>query len=160
MDERFELELAQIRQELSTLVFPSFTESDAWDLGNLIRSRAVEKQLPIAIDIRVGDAPVFASMLEGASAENFDWARRKRNLTLLTNKSSWEISRLLAAGNNLIELMGLSLRDYAPHGGCVPIRVKGVSGIVATLTISGLPQKQDHEFAVDGIRDYLNSRSI
>jgi uncharacterized protein (UPF0303 family) len=37
--------------------------------------------------------------------------------------------------------------EYASHGGCVPIMVNGE--LVATFAISGLPSKEDHEFAVE-----------
>jgi len=32
--------------------------------------------------------------------------------------------------------------------------VKG-TGVVGTITISGLPQEEDHKFVVQGIRKYL-----
>ena len=42
---------------------------------------------------------------------------------------------------------------YAIHGGGVPIRVKGVEGVVAVVVVSGLAQHEDHGVIVDVIRD-------
>ena len=143
--------LEQVRHELKGLELEHFDEQDAWQLGTWLRDAALERGYPIVIDIRQGDAPLFSVMLPGATVANFDWARRKRNLCLLIGQSSWELSLEKRLGTDFVELMGLSQRDYTPHGGCVPIRVAGVVGIVATVTISGLPQQQDHEFAVEGL---------
>jgi uncharacterized protein (UPF0303 family) len=144
--------LNEVRAELATLALTKFDEADAWALGNWMRHRALAAGHPIVIDIRQGDAPLFSLMLPGATAANFDWARRKRNLSLLIGQSSWELSLEKAAGTDFVELMGLDPRDFTPHGGCVPIRVEGVSGIVATVTVSGLPQQQDHDFAVAALK--------
>lgn len=144
--------LDAVRAELATLIFDKFDEDDAWGLGLLMRERAAADGLPIAIDIRLGDAPLCSIMMPGANASNFDWARRKRNLSLLVGQSSWELSLSAAIGTDIVNLMGLDPRDYTPHGGCVPIRVEGVAGIVATVTVSGLPQEQDHIFAVEALK--------
>ncbi|MGO7223713.1 heme-binding protein, partial [Rhizobium ruizarguesonis] len=40
--------------------------------------------------------------------------------------------------------------DYGPHGGSVPINVKGTGGIGA-VTVSGLPQRDDHTLAVEAL---------
>lgn len=133
--------------------FDRFDQTDAWNLGHMMREAAIERGFPIAIDIRRGDAPLFSVMLEGASEVNFDWARRKRNLVLLTGTSSWQHSINKTNGTDVIAMMGLDPRDYTPHGGCVPVRVSG-AGIVATVTVSGLPQKQDHEFALEMLNAY------
>ena len=45
---------------------------------------------------------------------------------------------------------GLDMAHYADHGGAVPIRVAGV-GVVAVLTVSGLPQLEDHRLAVSAL---------
>lgn len=145
-------QLDAVRAELAELILRKFDEHDAWTLGNLMRERALALGYPIAIDIRLGDAPLFAVMLPGATAANFDWARRKRNLALLVGASSWELSLAGQVGFEVIGAMGLDSRDYTPHGGCVPIRVDGVAGIVATVTVSGLPQQDDHEFAVASLQ--------
>ena len=46
------------------------------------------------------------------------------------------------------------MQRYAAHGGSFPIRVAGV-GIVGAVTVSGLPQAQDHALVVEGLRDFL-----
>ena len=43
---------------------------------------------------------------------------------------------------------------HTAHGGSFPIRVAGV-GIVGAVTVSGLPQAQDHALVVEGLRDFL-----
>ena len=131
-----------------------FTPDDAWMLGSLMREEAIKRGYPIVIDIRKGEAPLFSVMLDGASDNNFDWARRKRNLTLLTEVSSWHHSQEKAKGKDIIEMMGLNPRGYTPHGGCVPIFVEG-AGLVATVTVSGLPQKEDHDFAVESVKKLI-----
>ena len=52
--------------------------------------------------------------------------------------------------------------DYATHGGCFPINVAG-AGIVGCVTISGLPQRDDHNLVVETLclvtgRDYASLR--
>jgi uncharacterized protein (UPF0303 family) len=44
----------------------------------------------------------------------------------------------------------MPVSDYAGHGGCFPIRVTG-TGVVAAVTVSGLPQRADHELAVEAL---------
>lgn len=38
----------------------------------------------------------------------------------------------------LADSHGVSVAEYAPHGGALPIRVHGV-GVVGTVTVSGVP---------------------
>jgi uncharacterized protein (UPF0303 family) len=47
---------------------------------------------------------------------------------------------------------------YAIHGGGVPIRVKGVEGVVAVVVVSGLKQHEDHGVIVDVIRENWEAR--
>lgn len=53
------------------------------------------------------------------------------------------------------ENYALKNEEYAANGGGVPIRVKGVEGVIAVIVVSGLHQEDDHQLAVDGIREYL-----
>jgi uncharacterized protein (UPF0303 family) len=62
------------------LVFSSFVESDAWEIGSLLREWAIKRQWPVLIDIRLFDRPLFLAALPGATADNVDWVRRKSNV--------------------------------------------------------------------------------
>jgi uncharacterized protein (UPF0303 family) len=53
-------------------------------------------------------------------------------------------------GASLFEKYGLPLADFAAHGGSFPIRVHG-AGIIGCVTVSGLPQRADHELAVEAL---------
>ena len=43
-------------------------------------------------------------------------------------------------------MLGESAGDYAIHGGGVPVRVKGVEGVVAVIVVSGLAQHEVSEY--------------
>ena len=45
--------------------------------------------------------------------------------------------------------------EYAIHGGGIPIKVKGVEGVVAVVIVSGLKQEEDHEVIVETIEEIL-----
>lgn len=142
-----------IRQE-ELLVFRSFDEGDAWALGNSMRIEAEKYGKGVVIDIRRGNDILFFSAMPGTNSENEDWARRKRNLVNVMHTSSYLVGleiKFLGAANKVSELNEI---DYAWHGGCFPIRVQN-DGIVATATVSGLPQRDDHKLVSDVIADYL-----
>jgi uncharacterized protein (UPF0303 family) len=44
--------------------------------------------------------------------------------------------------------------EYAAHGGAFPIIVRDV-GAVGTVTVSGLPQEEDHRLVVSVLREFL-----
>lgn len=43
--------------------------------------------------------------------------------------------------------------QFAIHGGGVPIRIKGVEGVVAVVVVSGLKQEEDHGVIVDVVKE-------
>nr|BFE72411.1 hypothetical protein GCM10020092_057120 [Actinoplanes digitatis] len=45
--------------------------------------------------------------------------------------------------------------DFAAHGGAFPVRVPNV-GVVGVVTVSGLPQADDHALVVEAIEAYLD----
>jgi uncharacterized protein (UPF0303 family) len=69
--------------------------------------------------------------------------------------SSFYIGQWLKSeGKRIEEALLLPESDYAPHGGCFPIIVKG-TGLVGTITVSGLAQDEDHRLVVEAIHAYL-----
>ena len=57
-------------------------------------------------------------------------------------------------GCELAEKFGLADADYAAHGGSFPLNVAS-AGIVGTVTVSGLPQRLDHELVVEVLCQHL-----
>lgn len=64
--------------------------------------------------------------------------------------------------STLSERYGLPLTDYAAHGGSFPLCVHH-AGVIGAITVSGLPQRADHELVVEALcnelgRNYENLR--
>src|SRR5215510_6028545 len=147
--------LKQLLQEEQELQFTSFNEDTAWKLGSQLVERAKSKGLPVTIDITRGTHQLFHASLCGTSPDNDEWVKRKVRLVYRFGHSSFYIGQLLKSKGKTIEQSYLvSENEYAPHGGCFPIIVKD-TGIVGTITVSGLPQEEDHKLVVEALRNYL-----
>jgi uncharacterized protein (UPF0303 family) len=122
---------------------------------HLVRKARLEKKA-VAIDISIGKHQVFHCALEGTDHENDRWIKRKSRLASKFRKSSYYIGTLLKLQNKTIEEeYGLSADRYAPFGGSYPI-ITMKEGFVGTITVSGLPDHEDHEMVVAAIRWYLD----
>ncbi|KAL7627361.1 hypothetical protein AAE478_001553 [Parahypoxylon ruwenzoriense] len=149
-----------------SFVFESFTAADAWELGHMIYARLllVEPQKPKLISISLASGQVLfqAAVGSGTTPDNETWVQRKRNTVLRFGTSTWfQRCKYFCDEKAFAEKFGMSPQQaekYAIHGGGVPIRVKGVEGIVAVVVVSGLKQHEDHGVIVDVIRS--NWRSI
>lgn len=147
--------LKQLLQEEQELQFKSFKEEIAWQIGCQLVERAMNKNLPITIDITRGNHQLFHASLSGTSADNDEWVKRKVRLVYRFGHSSFYMGQLLKSkGKRIEEAYSISETDYAPHGGCFPVFVKG-TGMIGTITVSGLPQEEDHKLVVQAIRTYL-----
>lgn len=50
--------------------------------------------------------------------------------------------------------LGSGAGEYAIHGGGVPVRVRGVEGVVVVVVVvSGLRQEEDHMVVVEGLEE-------
>ena len=159
LDNQIEDDLERIARQERELQWASFNEEDAWQLGSTLRELAVERQLSIVIDIRrfgprLGNqpgAPLFYAALHGTSPDNAEWARRKANVLARLYRSSYAIGLALKARNiSLEEKYGLPAADYASHGGAFPITLAG-TGVIGSVTVSGLAQRDDHELVVEAL---------
>ena len=147
--------LSQLLLEEKELQFTKFTEDDAWQLGCSLVNHAIADQLPITIDITRGDHQIFHASRPGTSTDNDEWIKRKVRLVYRFGHSSYYMGQLLKSkGKRIEEAYSISETDYAPHGGCFPVFVKG-TGMIGTITVSGLPQEEDHKLVVQAIRTYL-----
>lgn len=152
-------DLDQITRQERELVFESFDFDTAWELGSLIRATCLQGKLSVVIDVRRFGQPLFYTALEGTTPDNVDWVRRKSNVVARFHRSSYAIGmRERIKDANLIESQGLALSDYATHGGSFPITV-GNAGVIGSVTVSGLPERQDHAVVVDALCRMLGRSS-
>ena len=147
--------LKELLQEEQELQFNHFDESTAWAIGSKLVERASSENLPVTMDIARGNHQLFHASLPGTSADNDEWIKRKVRLVYRFGHSSFYMGQLLKQmGKSIEEAFLISESEFAPHGGCFPIMIKG-TGMVGTITVSGLPQEEDHKLVVGTIRDFL-----
>jgi uncharacterized protein (UPF0303 family) len=152
--------IAGIEAEIGELQFPHFTKDDSLNLGLLLVELGKTRRLPIAIDITKGEQVLFHVALDGSTPDNEHWIRAKQRAA-----ARYEIPSLLVGLRG--RLHGGRIEDqgwfdeslYAPQGGSFPVYVAGV-GAVATVTVSGLPQQEDHNLVVEALREILEPMRI
>lgn len=158
-------DLEQIALQEKELVLPRLDAQTAWDLGVRLRTMAAERKLPIVIDVRRFAQPLFYAAMDSTTPDNVEWVRRKSNVVARFHRSSYAIGiKEKIKNETLLESQGLPVADYATHGGSFPLAVVG-AGVVGSVTVSGLPQRSDHEMAVEALcsllgRDYEKLRLL
>lgn len=154
-----EQDLTRIAQQEQTLRFSRFDPTTAWELGSLLREMALERGVAVVIDVSLHAMPAFYCALPGTTADNAAWVRRKRAVALRFFQSSYGFGLKLSQQNTTIEeRYGLANADYATHGGSFPIFVEG-TGCIGAVTVSGLPQREDHNMVVEGLCRLLGRES-
>ncbi len=137
------------------LQFTSFNETTAWQIGTQMIEHAMRENLPVTIDITRGQQQLFHASMPGTAADNDEWVMRKVRLVNRFGHSSFYMGQMLKSKGKSIEQNYLIPEsEFAAHGGCFPIIVKG-TGMVGTITVSGLPQEEDHKLVVESIRAFL-----
>lgn len=150
-----ESDLAKIAHQEAELQFTSFSTTDAWAIGQILQSVAAARHAPVAIDISLATRQLFFTALAGSSPDNAEWVRRKRNCALRFSKSSYRVTlELEQKKTDLQTRFGLDARDYAASGGSFPITLRG-TGMIGSITVSGLPQREDHSLIVSVLAQVL-----
>ena len=150
-----ESDIAQLALQEERLRFDRLGEDDAWALGSQMRAAAQAQGLPLVIDIRIGNRPLFYAALPGTTPENPDWVRRKVNTVMRFHRSSYRVGREHELrGRQLDATRGVDPMDYAAAGGGFPIHLRG-TGVIGAVTVSGVPQREDHNFVARSLSDFL-----
>ncbi|MBZ9669649.1 heme-degrading domain-containing protein [Mesorhizobium sp. ES1-3] len=148
-------DIALIKRQEEILVFNAFDEAIAFKLGSAIRDRALAENLPVIVDIRTFDRPLFYAAMPGSNASNPDWARRKINVVKRYLKSTYRLVLEQQRSDRTFKIgEGLDIADYVLAGGGFPVAVKG-AGVIGVIAVSGLPERQDHGVVVDALCDHL-----
>jgi uncharacterized protein (UPF0303 family) len=149
-------DLEKIALQEKKLQFKHFDSAVAWALGTALKAAAEKRQIPVAIDIQLRGYPLFSYAMTGTTPDNWGWIRRKRNTVMRYHRSSYAIGlKHERAHTTLQGATGLDLKDYSTHGGCFPIFLEG-TGCIGTITVSGLPQREDHSLVVSVLQTYLH----
>jgi uncharacterized protein (UPF0303 family) len=144
-------DLEKIRNQESELRLARLDAQVAWELGTRIRSMATERGLTLVIDVRRFGQPLFYAALDGTTPDNVEWVRRKSNVVARFHRSSYAMGMTLKVkGTTLLERYGLPVADYAADGGSFPLIVEN-AGIVGSATVSGLPQREDHNLVTEAL---------
>ena len=147
--------IATVRKQEATALFAAFNEETAFDLGSALYTIARSKRSPVAINIRTSERARFHAAMPGATPDNDQWVRRKSNVVLRFHQSSLLYGQTLAEKGRVIgPEWGLDPLDYAGHGGSFPIRVKK-AGVIGAITVSGLPQLDDHRMIIEALEQFL-----
>jgi len=143
-----------LRQE-AELQFQRFDNDTALALGQALVTAARENGLAVTVDVRRGEQQLFHAALAGTAADNDVWIERKNRVVRRFGHSSFYVGLLLGLeGTSIEEKFLVDGTLYAAHGGAFPVIVRHV-GMVGTVTVSGLPQAEDHRLVVAVLRGFL-----
>lgn len=152
--------ISEVEAQEAELVLPSFTHDQAWRLGSLLVELAVERDLPVTIDVRKGTQQVFHAARPGTTPDNDSWVQRKVAVVYRFGASSYLVGlRAKAKGTDFNATHGLPFQEYSAHGGAFPVRVADV-GIVGVVTVSGLAQQDDHALVVEALRELVEAQPL
>lgn len=146
---------SQLENEKEILLLPSLGIAGALEIGEIVKSIAESRKLPVAIQVRLDNWVVYHASLPGSVGENHWWIDRKARVVMLKHNSTlYERVSAEERGVDWHQENNLSDETHAIHGGGLPLISKD-KGFVGALLISGLPQVEDHLLGVEALTEYL-----
>ena len=150
--------LESLAAEEQKLLFPEFSPETAYELGVFITGRIRERHLPLAVNIDRQGHCLYHYSPPGTTRNNDRWLKGKTRVVYYFQHSSYYVSRMLKEkGTGLASHYFLNPDLYRASGGAFPLNVKG-AGLVAVASVSGLPDREDHEFLTETLGDFLRGR--
>ena len=145
----------ELLREEQLLKLPNLDIASAIEIGEIAKSFGVMRDLPIAVEVRLGDWIVYHVSLPGSTVENQWWIDRKaRVVTLKHHSTMFERVSAEERGVDWHKENNLLDETHAIHGGGLPLITKD-QGFVGVLLISGLPQVEDHLLGVEVLTEFL-----
>ena len=145
----------QLLYEERILILPSLDLIGALEIGEITKSIANSRKLPVAIEVRLGGWIIYHVSLPGSTPENDGWISRKARVVMLKHHSTmYERVSAEERGVDWHKENNLLDETHAIHGGGLPLITKN-EGFVGVLLISGLPQVEDHLLGVEVLTEFL-----
>ena len=146
---------AQLLHEEQILTLPSLDLTEALEIGEIVKSLGQVRNLPIAVEVRLGDWIIYHVSLAGSTPDNDWWMTRKARVVMLKHHSTiYERVSAEERGVDWHKENNLLDETHAIHGGGLPLITKN-EGFVGMLLISGLPQVEDHLLGVEVLTEFL-----
>lgn len=146
-----------IREERA-LMLPKLEIIDALEIGELAKFKGSERNLPIAVEVRIENWLIYHASLPGSTSENQWWIDRKARVVLLKHHSTlYERVSAQERGVDWHKENNLEVETHAIHGGGLPLITKD-KGFAGVLLISGLPQVEDHLLGVEVLTEFLTPK--
>jgi uncharacterized protein (UPF0303 family) len=145
----------ELLREEQLLKLPNLDIASAIEIGEIAKSFGVMRDLPIAVEVRLGDWIVYHVSLPGSTVKNQWWIDRKaRVVTLKHHSTMFERVSAEERGVDWHKENNLLDETHAIHGGGLPLITKD-QGFIGVLLISGLPQVEDHLLGVEVLTESL-----
>ncbi|KAG8690270.1 hypothetical protein FRC11_012768 [Ceratobasidium sp. 423] len=161
----------EVFQQEATLRFPSFTSSDAFNIGNIIRAKFLAKHLPPSAFKAESAISSIASTASSDEDRPPEWANRGIVISISTFTGHTLFACTVGAESEVTpdnwvwvegkrnitqESANLPFPEYATHGGAFPVwLLNAPSSPVAVIVVSGLPQRDDHMIIVETLKEYI-----
>ena len=148
-------DLRIIAEQEEKFIFDRFDEDTAYVIGSHIREQGKAIAKGLVAGVFTWDRTLFWGATAGSTASNWSWATRKVGLVKIMFKSSYRVVLERGDKPRLLEPQwAMEPTQYAIAGGAFPIRVTG-AGIIGAVAVSGLHERDDHEFARAAIAQAL-----
>jgi len=155
MQEFMKMRSNDLLLEEKVLQLNSINNLDAVNIGRIATEIAIDRKLPVAIEVRIGDWIIYHVSLPGSTPENDWWISRKARVVLLKHHSTlYERVSAEERGVDWHKENDLLDETHAIHGGGLPLITKN-EGFIGVLIISGLPQVEDHLLGVEVLTEFL-----
>ena len=136
---------------LKKITLPKFSNDIGLKLVLKIINLARDRNQKIAVEICRINHSIFLYVDDSLPADKHNWLRRKANVAKHFEESSLSVKNDLKNGNmTLSETFQLSDKDYLAKGGSIPLFVEN-AGMIATVTVSGLTDVEDHQIIIDAL---------
>ena len=147
MDKHYSL--TDLLDQEETLQFTVFNNDIAWQLGSQLKAIAEYNKSAVAIEVYAFNQVIFSYAMANTTPDNLYWIKRKRQSVLRFGHSTYYLNQYNASKNREFEAQKhIDPFVYCAHGGAFPIRIKN-NGLIGVVTVSGLPQKEDHRMVTE-----------
>lgn len=137
--------------------FESFDNETAYRLGSLVRDTTMVlfpgKSVAIRIKLMSGQELFRCNVGQNVKLDNDNWLRRKENTVQRFGISTMQVS-IKRGDLDFATKFFCDPKDFAYHGGSIPLYLVNSTYPFAILTCSGLQQEEDHMLALACVKEF------